>query len=185
MWAWMFTEKAFMSNALQGIASALLFSFLVLLLYTRAIIQTMLAIASVSFIMVSVICIMVLNGWEMGISESAGLVLLIGLSVDYVVHLAAHFSQRVDQSIEERIKSAYHEISMSITSAAFTTLGCGIFLLGGKNLVFKKFAVLICSTILFSWIIAMTVFGLFSYHAGKWQERAKKWCCSDPSEIQK
>jgi len=42
--------------------------------------------------MISVICIMVLNGWEMGVSESIGVVLLIGLSVDYVVHLASHFS---------------------------------------------------------------------------------------------
>ena len=38
MWAWMMTEKAFMSNAIQGILISLSFSFLVLLLYTRNIV---------------------------------------------------------------------------------------------------------------------------------------------------
>jgi predicted RND superfamily exporter protein len=43
---------------------------------------------------------MVLNGWEMGVSESIGVVLLIGLSVDYVVHLASHFSSASTVKIE-------------------------------------------------------------------------------------
>ena len=38
MWAWMMTEKAFKSNALQGIGISLAFSFLVLLIYTRNVI---------------------------------------------------------------------------------------------------------------------------------------------------
>ena len=131
MWAWMFTEKAFMSNALQGIASALGFAFLVLLIYTWALVETLLAILCVAIIMLSVICVMVLCGWEFGISESAGVVLLIGLSVDYVVHLAAHFSQSSNLAPRAKIAAAYREISMSITSAAVTTIGCGLFLFGG------------------------------------------------------
>jgi predicted RND superfamily exporter protein len=37
------------------------------------------------------LAIMVLNGWEFGISESTGIVVVIGLSVDYVVHLSAAY----------------------------------------------------------------------------------------------
>ena len=44
---------------------------------------------------------MVLNGWEMGVSESIGVVLLIGLSVDYVFHLASHFSLGQNDKIDE------------------------------------------------------------------------------------
>jgi hypothetical protein len=46
------------------------------------------AILSVTIIIVSVITIMVINGWQLGVSETTAIVLLIGLSVDYVVHLA-------------------------------------------------------------------------------------------------
>lgn len=46
------------------------------------------AILSVGMILVSVIAVMVYQGWEMGVSESISVVMLIGLSVDYIVHLA-------------------------------------------------------------------------------------------------
>jgi predicted RND superfamily exporter protein len=35
--------------------------------------------------------VMVLKEWEMGASESIAMVIIIGFSVDYVVHLAAHY----------------------------------------------------------------------------------------------
>jgi len=95
----------------------------------------------------------------MGISESIALVLLIGLSVDYVVHLAAHFVNSKQPSVLTKLKESYKEIAISITSAAITTFGCGLFLFGGKNLVFKKFAILICSTIAFSFTVSMCLFG--------------------------
>jgi len=62
-----------------------------LFLTTRDIGITFISILSVAYIMLSVLTIIVLKGWEMGISESIAIELIIGLSVDYVVHLAAHF----------------------------------------------------------------------------------------------
>ena len=46
------------------------------------------AIFSVGMSLVSVIAVMVYQGWDMGVSESISVVMLIGLSVDYIVHLA-------------------------------------------------------------------------------------------------
>ena len=130
--------------------------------YTRNVIISFLSIFCVSFIMICIICLMVLNEWEMGISESISLVLLIGLSVDYLVHLAAHFINSKKQTNLGRLKEAYGEIAIGITSGAITTFGCGLFLFGGKNLVFKKFATLISSTIAFSFLTSMLLFGALS-----------------------
>lgn len=159
MWAWMMTEKAFMGNALQGIGISLSFAFLVMFIYTRSLVQTLIAISCVAFIMVSMICLMVLKDWEMGISESIAIVLLIGLSVDYVIHLAAHYVNSKEKTRLGRMRESYREIAISITSGAITSFGCGLFLFGGNNLVFQKFAILICSTIAFSFIISMLLFG--------------------------
>ena len=52
--------------------------------------------------MLSVLTIIVLKGWEMGISESIAIELIIGLSVDYVVHLAAHFVSKDDDEHEQK-----------------------------------------------------------------------------------
>ena len=153
-----------MHDALQNIGISLAFCFIVLLMSTRKIMQTLIAIFCVTFIMASVICVMVLNGQELGISESIGVVILIGMSVDYVVHLAAHFVNSKKATTLEKLQESYHEIAISITSAANTTFGCGMFLFGGKNLVFKKFATMICVTILLSFVVSMTLFGaLTSY----------------------
>jgi hypothetical protein len=62
---------------------------------------------------------------------------------------------------------AYGELGISVTSAAITTFGCGLFLYGGKNLVFAKFATFICATIGISWLVAMLPLGvLSSYYIG-------------------
>ena len=42
-------------------------------------------------VIVSVLAVMQIQGWEIGISESIAMVILIGFSVDYVVHLSADY----------------------------------------------------------------------------------------------
>ena len=64
---------------------------IILLFATMNIIVSFFAILSVSFICASVVMVMVLKEWEMGASESIAMVIIIGFSVDYVVHLAAHY----------------------------------------------------------------------------------------------
>lgn len=40
-----------------------------------------------------------MNGWEFGVAESITVVILIGFSVDYVVHLANHY---VESSYDDK-----------------------------------------------------------------------------------
>jgi len=72
-------------------ACAIAFAFLILLIATQNIILAILAIVCVAVVILSVVGIMVLKGWELGVSESISVVIMIGLSVDYVVHLAADY----------------------------------------------------------------------------------------------
>lgn len=105
---------------------------------------------------------MVLKEWEIGISESISVVLFIGLSVDYVVHLAAHYVNSKCASRVDKMRESYQEMGISITSGAITTIGSGLFLYGGKNLIFKKFALLITATIGISFVVSMVLFGALS-----------------------
>ena len=72
--------------------AAIIFSFVILLFATRNIIVAILCILSVAVVIVSVVAIMVLKGWDLGVSESISVVIMIGLSVDYVVHLGADYT---------------------------------------------------------------------------------------------
>lgn len=80
-----------MTSATNGMACAIGFAFLILLGATGNIVLSIMSIISVGVVIVSVVAIMVFNGWELGVSESIAVVIMIGLSVDYVVHLAADY----------------------------------------------------------------------------------------------
>jgi protein dispatched 1 len=90
-WVWMPSEKAFVSSAIQGIVIAMLFAFIVLLMATRNIVQATMSLVCVAIIIVWVVGIMVMKGWQLGVSESISVVILIGFSVDYVIHLSADY----------------------------------------------------------------------------------------------
>jgi protein dispatched 1 len=85
------SERAFLTSAFQGMTIATVFAFIILLIATRNVIQAFFSLVSVGIVIVSVLCIMYLQGWEIGISESISMVILIGFSVDYVVHLSADY----------------------------------------------------------------------------------------------
>jgi predicted RND superfamily exporter protein len=87
----MASERAFVTSAVQGIIIATVFSFLILLFATKNIILATISILCVAIVIISVVAIMALKGWEFGVSESISVVIIIGLSVDYVVHLAADY----------------------------------------------------------------------------------------------
>lgn len=98
------TELAFMSSAFRGMAIATIFAFIILLMATKNIFQSIISLLCVAEIIVSVLCIMQILGWEIGVSESIAMVILIGFSVDYVVHLSADYIHSAHKSRNEKMK---------------------------------------------------------------------------------
>jgi len=166
MWCWMMAERAFLDNAVQGIIISITFAFFVLLFATFNVIQAVFSIICISLIVTSVISIMVFCGWELGVSESVAVVILIGFSVDYVVHLASHYIRSAHSNRYDRVQEALQEIGISIFSGAVTTFGAGIFLFFATIIVFYKFAIMIVSTITFSLIYSMLFFAAIMHVCG-------------------
>lgn len=144
----------------------MMFAFIVLLIATKNVILALLSVFCVSVVIVSVLAIIVLKGWELGLSESIAMVILIGLSVDYVIHLASDYKHSAHESRYDKMKQAYSEMGVSIMSGTITTLGCGSALFGGQMVTFQKFAVIISSTISISFICSMLLFGAFCHVLG-------------------
>mmetsp|Transcript_4511 Transcript_4511/g.7686 ORF Transcript_4511/g.7686 Transcript_4511/m.7686 type:complete len:193 (+) Transcript_4511:2360-2938(+) len=165
-WAFMVSEKAFLSSAFQGMTIATLFAFLILLIATGNIIQATVSLICVAVVIVSVLSVMQFSGWEIGVSESISMVILIGFSVDYVVHLSADYMHSAQASRNSKMQQAFGEMGISILSGSITTMGSGVFLFGGKIIFFTKFAVLITSTISFSFLSAMLLFGALMHILG-------------------
>lgn len=73
---------------MRGVAISLIFAFLILVLVTCNVIIAFFSIICVGIITSSVIAIMVMKGYELVVGESVSMIILTGLAVDYVIHLA-------------------------------------------------------------------------------------------------
>lgn len=85
------SELAFYNGAINGMAISAGLSFIILLIATGNILISIYSLVTVFFIVASIVASMTLSGWELGVPESVAVVIAIGFSVDYVVHLAAHY----------------------------------------------------------------------------------------------
>ena len=133
-------------------------AFVIMILATGNIFITLYALVTIACIISCVVAIMVFRGYEVGASESIAMVVIIGFSVDYVVHLAAHYVHSEERKRFERSTEAVRDMGVSIFSGGATTFGAGIFLFGGQVLFFEKFAVAISCTVIIALIYSLVFF---------------------------
>lgn len=131
MWTGIPTEKAFFTSAVQGVGIALGFASIVLLIVTRNLIVTIVSVFNVAVIISSMATFMVWNGQKMGVYQSLALVMLVGFSVDYVLHLGTDYMHSPGATREDKMRQSYREMGVSIMSGSITTIGCGFWLLLG------------------------------------------------------
>ena len=55
----------------------------------------MISVFCVGIVVLSLLAVMKILGWEIGVSESIAMVIIIGFSVDYVVHLSSEYMHSV------------------------------------------------------------------------------------------
>lgn len=157
-WTWMQTERSFVSNALSGMGISIAVAFCFLIVATRNFIVGFFATLSVVGIVAWVLGIMALLGWELGTTESISCVILIGFSVDYVVHIAVHYIESVKVTRYEKTQEALGDMGISIVSGSSTSIGSALFLFPATIIFFEKFAILFVSTISFSVVWALVFY---------------------------
>ena len=170
VWAWMRSEQAFYDGVFQGVSISAVLAFSIMIISTQNILIATYAIISVLWIVLTVVGIMVMNGYELGVSESIAMVIIIGFSVDYVVHLGAHYVHKKSPDRTDRTSDALGAMGVSIFSGAVTTFGSGVFLFGGHMIFFQKFALIITTTVAVSLIYAMVYFVAFLHAFGPERE---------------
>jgi len=103
-WTFMPSESMFVQNAIQGIIIAVAFAFVILLISTGNIITAVVSILCVALVIVSIVAVFYLNGQQFGTIESISVVVLIGFSVDYIVHFAADYIHSKEETREEKMQ---------------------------------------------------------------------------------
>jgi hypothetical protein len=158
-WVWGWTQAGTVQGLTSGMAIAFPVAFLALLLATTNFVLAFFACVSVGGIVATVLGYCYLNGWALGPPEAIAGVMVIGLSVDYTIHLAhmydhAAFEVGAETRLERCIFAANTMVG-TVLGGAITTCGAGAFMFLCVQSFFYKMATLICFTIAFSVVYAL------------------------------
>ena len=164
--AWLATEGALVRSALMGLAIATTFAFGILLISTNNLHISIFSTLSIGGILACVLSVMEMNKMELGTAETIAIVILVGFSVDYVVHLGNHYVECDKETRKERMDEALKHIGVSILSGALTTLGSVFFLFFATLSLFAKFGLVFTVTIAYSLLFSLFFFTALCYTFG-------------------
>ncbi|CAK0791739.1 unnamed protein product [Prorocentrum cordatum] len=165
LWPFMVMQEALMRSVVQSISTCLLLAWIILCLATANWIMATLSLLCIITILVVFAGSLPIFGFALGIFESVGIIVVLGLSVDYTVHIAHSYNEaRIAGSGEnkasERSLRAAHaltEMGISVLCGAITTLLASLFLLPSKFMFYHVFGVFMLTAVVVSTLVALTM----------------------------
>merc|ERR1712118_385991 len=116
------------------------------------------AILCVCSIVVSVVAFMFCVGWKLGVLEALVLVMVIGLSVDYVVHMADSYLEAPAQDRAGRTQYMMKKMGLAVLNGAATTIGAAAIMCLTYITFFQKFGMVILVTVFQSLVTSLFFF---------------------------
>jgi len=161
-WVFFALEKALVDGLFTGFAICFPVAFVVLLCATGNIIVALMAIVTIVLIVMSVLgwC-WIVEGWYLGISESIAGIIVIGLAVDYVIHLGHMYLEVGHLGYENRADRwamALRSMGSTVLAGAATTFMAGISMRFCQMTFFTQMSTLISITIAYSLIYTLFFF---------------------------
>ena len=161
-WLWYKCQIALVHGLLVGISIAFPVAFVVLAVATQNVVLALFAITCIGCIVAGVLGLCFLCGWSLGIRESVAGVIVIGLAVDYTIHLGHMYDHgRIHENLatrEDRTKYAMRKMGHTVFAGAITTAGSASLMLLCQLTFFVQMALLIVFTISFSIFMALLFF---------------------------
>jgi predicted RND superfamily exporter protein len=160
LWVRMVTEQTILTQFQRSVIFSVIICFVSLIVFTKNIVMALYASLSVAGIMICVIGFILTAGWKIGLIEALCLMLLIGFSVDYVLHISHAFSGASQSSCSqyESVRRGVGSIGLSIFSSAMTTTISSIPLLFCTIQLFAKIGALVIMSTILSLMFSMAFF---------------------------
>lgn len=159
-WHWFYVQKSLADNAVQGIIIGVTLAFPILTLTTMNVIIGFFATMSICCTTICVIGVIPLAGWKLGLLVSLNMCIVVGLAVDYVVHLAEGYHLSLHKDRLNRTRDMLEEMATSVFSGACTTLGASCFMFFAMVQFFLQFGIFLFCTIGFSLFFSLGLFTL-------------------------
>lgn len=106
------------------------------------------------------------GSYEISFSESLNLVLVVGLSIDYIVHLAESYNVAPNNNRFDRMQYSLTNLGVSVLNGAGSSIGAISFMLACKLLFYQIFGTFMFFTLFFSLFFSMTFFTAMCFALG-------------------
>jgi len=122
LYKFMVTQNEMVKAAVMGVLLSLVIAFVVILLATWNWWIALLGFVNIIGISVVFLGFVPIIGWSLGENECIFLIAVVGLSVDYSVHLLHAYHHGKDTDREGRCRHALAEMGISVINSSVTTL---------------------------------------------------------------
>eukprot|EP00927_Polykrikos_kofoidii_P029474 TRINITY_DN2548_c0_g2_i3.p1 TRINITY_DN2548_c0_g2~~TRINITY_DN2548_c0_g2_i3.p1 ORF type:complete len:1131 (-),score=131.89 TRINITY_DN2548_c0_g2_i3:175-3567(-) len=147
-------DRALMAAAKSSVAWAVAIAFGVLSLCTWNWILALYGLLNICYIMLIIVGMWPLLGFKLEVFTVIFLIMAVGLSVDYTVHLV-HAYNECEGTREERVKKCLSSMGITVLSGAATSLLAAVPLFFCKGIFFFQFGVFVFQTIFLSMLLAV------------------------------
>ena len=151
-------SKMLVPSGISNMLLSLFLAWLVLTYSTGNYVTSSIATATIGMIATFVLGFLQIVGWGLGPLESILIVIVIGFSVDYTVHLADSYMQSHAPTREGKVTDALVHTGSSVLSGAISTIGASIPMFFAKIIFFYKFGIFILLTIALSLNFSLVFF---------------------------
>ena len=158
MFVRMATEEAAVSGTVRAIAISTAFAVGSVIIFTGNAVVAFLALVCLVTIIASVLAIFTMAGWTLGIVEAVSITILVGLSVDFILHLAEAFTKSHFHKRGDRGEDAVARLGAPVSAAGITTFIAVIPMLGCTVQIMYKFGVIIPVCIVLSLFYSLHMF---------------------------
>ena len=107
-----------------------------------------------------------IGGYYIDFNTSLNLVLVVGLSIDYVVHLAESYNVAPFPDRFKRMQYSLTNLGVSVCNGAATSIGALSFMLACKLVFYNIFGIFMFFTLFFSFVFTMTFFSALCFAIG-------------------
>jgi 5-methyltetrahydrofolate--homocysteine methyltransferase len=146
---WYDTNGQMLRTAYTAAVIALGCAAVVILLTSRSVILTLFSTLTIGYVLTSVTATLVAMDWTLGFLEAICFAILIGVSVDFVIHFTHSYSSLPGNADRgRRTKYALIKMGPSILATTLTTTLSAVIMLFCVITFFEKFALILFFTVL-------------------------------------
>ena len=164
-WPRMKTELAFLSGTFWSLVCSVAIVSLSILVFTSNVLLMAFTTLCILSVVLCLLGLFVLWGWPLGAMEAISVPLVVGLAVDYCLHLSHAYNTASDPSTgkrwtsrRDRAQQGLLDVGPSITAAALTTVACMLVLLACRIVVFAQFGLILAVTLALGIALTLTTF---------------------------